>query len=340
MFSWNVDLGVDVGSSSTRIYQRGVGIILSEPTAVAFSPDGHELLAVGMEAKLMADQGTEEARVVLPVRFGVIADHLAAAQMIREMIRRALGRRNLFMPRIVAAVTTAATPVERTALRSAIQSAGARGLRLVDRTLAAAIGGGAAAPTDHSARLIVSIGGGITEFGVVSQGRLVWGRNLRFGGRDLDEAIRKMMRNRYGLALAPATAEQMKLQVGAVLPNLARSRVLLGGGEVYGELFRNLQITLDGIPDLLARSLAPLINEIHWAIADAPAEQRAEIKSNGVLLLGGTALLQGIPQLMRERLGVPVVRAREPAHAVALGLGAVLQEPSKLSRDGLGYGGG
>jgi rod shape-determining protein MreB len=338
MFGWNVDLGLDVGSSITRIYQRGVGIILSEPTAVAFSPDGHDLLAVGGEAKLMADQSADEARVVFPIRFGVVADHVAAAQMIREMIRRALGRRSLFMPRVVTAVTTAATPVERAALRSACQSAGARGLGFVDRTLAAAIGAGAATPTDHSSRLVVSIGGGITEFGVVSQGRLVWGRNLRFGGRDLDEAIRKMMRNRYGLTLAPATAEQMKLQVGAVMPNLARSRVLIGGGEVYGELFRNLQITLDGIPDLLARALAPVVNEIHWAIAEAPAEQRAEIKSNGILLVGGTALLQGVPQLMRERLGVPVVRAREPAHAVALGLGTILPDPAKLSRDGNRYG--
>jgi len=339
MFGWNVDLGFDLGTSVTRIYQRGVGIVLAEPTAVAFSTDGREVVAVGTDARLMVDQSTADARVVFPIRFGVVADHIAASQMIQQMLRRALGRRTLFMPRVIAATTTAATPVERAALRSAIQSAGARGVRFVDRTLAAAIGGGSAAPTDHGSRLVVSIGGGITEFGVVSQGRLVWGRNLRFGGRDLDEAIRKMMRNRYGLTLAPATAEQMKLQVGAVVPNMARSRGLIGGAEVYGELFRNLQITLDGIPELLARALSPIINEIGWAIAEAPAEQRAEIKSNGILLAGGTALLQGLPQLVRERIGVPVVRAREPAHAVALGLGTVLQDPSKLSGDGNRYGG-
>ncbi len=337
MLGWNVDLGLDLGTSVTRIYQRGVGIVLAEPTAVALSPDGREVLAVGGEAKLMADQSAADARVVFPVRFGVVADHLAAAQMIKGMVRRALGR-TLFMPRVVAALTTAATPVERAALRSAVQTAGARGVRLVDRTLAAAIGGGAAS-SEHGSRLVVSIGGGITEFGVVSQGRLVWGRNVRFGGRDLDEAIRKMMRNRYDLTLTSATAEQMKFQVGAVLSNMARSRVLLAGGEVYGELFRNLQITLDGIPDLLGRALSPVINEIGWGIAEAPAEQRAEIKSNGVLLVGGTALLQGIPQLIRERLGVPVVRAREPAHAVALGLGTILQEPARLSADGHRYGG-
>ena len=339
MLGWNIDLGFDVGSSVTRIYQRGVGIVLAEPTAVAFSPDGREVLAVGTEAKVMVDQSGADARVVFPVQFGVVADHLAAAQMIKEMMRRALGGRGLFMPRVVAAVTTAATAVEKAALRSAVQAAGTRGVRLVDRTLAAAIGGSAAAATDHGSRLVVSIGGGITEFGVVSQGRLVWGRNLRFGGRDLDEAIRKMMRNRYGVTLATATAEQMKLQVGAVTSSMARSRVLIGGGEVYGDLFRNLQITLDGIPDLLGRALSPVINEIGWAIAEAPAEQRAEVKSNGILLCGGTALLQGIPQLIRERLGVPVVRAREPAHAVALGLGTVLQDLAKLSQDGHRYGG-
>jgi len=287
----------------------------------------------------MTDQSPADTRAVLPVRCGVIADHVAAAQMAKEMIRRALGRRTLFMPRVIAAVTTAATPVERAALRSAVQAAGARNVQLVDRTLAAAIGAGAATPSDHASRLVVSIGGGISEFGVVSQGRLVWARNLRFGGCDLDEAIRKMMRNRYDVSIAPGTAEQMKLQVGAVIPSMARSRVLIGGGEVYGELFRSLQISLDGIPDLLARTLAPVINEIHWSIAEAPPEQRAEIKANGILLTGGTALLQGIPQLMRERLGVPVIRAREPAHSVILGLGAMLQDMSKLSRDGMRYGG-
>lgn len=338
MLGWNLDLGLDLGTSITRVYQRGVGIVLAEPSALAVSPSSGELVAVGAEAKLIADQGSAEARVVFPVSGGVVADHQAAAMMLRALIRRALGKRHLFMPRMLVAVTTGATPVERAALAHAVQAAGARRVRLVDSTLAGAIGAGLV-PTDRSARLVVSMGGGATTFGVVSQGRLVWGRMVRFGGRDLDEAIRKMMRNRYGLSLAPATAEQMKLRVGAVLPQMARTRAALGGGEVYGELFRNLEITLDGLPDVLARALAPAINEIHWSIAEAPAEQRAEIRANGVLLIGGTALLQGIPQVMRERLGVPVMRAREPAHAVALGLGAALQDFAKLSFDGQRYGG-
>jgi rod shape-determining protein MreB len=337
MLGWNIDLGLDVGSCTTRIYQRGVGIVLSEPSAVAFAPERRELLAVGGEAKVMVDDGAAEVRVVFPIRYGVVADHQAAGQMIRELLRRALGRRCLFMPRVIAALTTGATPVERAALQSALQSVGARRVRLVDKTLAAAIGAGAT-PSDRGSRMVVSIGGTVTEFGVVSKGRLLWGRNVRFGGRDLDEGIRKMMRNRYGVSLAPATAEQMKLQVGAVVSNMARSRVLVSGGEVYGDLFRNLRITLDGIPDLLGRALSPVINEIHWSIAEAPAEQRAEIKANGILLVGGSALLQGVPQVMRERLGVPVVRAREPAHAVALGLGTMLQDASKLSSDGQRYG--
>ena len=338
MLGWNVDLGLDVGTSLTRVYQRGVGIVLAEPSAIALSPSSGELIAAGSEARLMADQGAAGARVVLPIAAGVVADHDAAALMIKAFVRRALGRRHLFMPRLLAAVTTGATPVERAALLHAVQSAGARRLRLVDSTLAGAIGAGLV-PTDRASRLVVSIGGGVTTFGLVAQGRLVWGRNLRFGGRDLDESIRKMMRNRYGLSLAPATAEQMKLRVGAVLPQMARGRAAVGGAEVYGELFRNLEITLDGIPDVLARALAPVINEIHWCIAEAPTEQRAEIRANGILLLGGAALLQGIPQMIRERLGVPVIRAREPAHAVALGLGAALQDVAKLSPDGERYGG-
>jgi rod shape-determining protein MreB len=338
MLGWNVDLGVDVGTCVTRVYQRGVGIVLAEASAVALSLASGDMVAAGNEAKLMADQGSAEARVVFPLAGGVLADHEAGALMVRAFVKRALGKRYLFMPRLVAAITTGATPVERAALLHAVQDAGARRVRLVDSTLAGAIGAGLA-PTDRGSRLVVSIGGGVTTFGVVAQGRLVWGRNIRFGGKDLDEAIRKMMRNRYGLSLAPPTAEQMKLRVGAVIPQMARSRATINGGEVYGELFRDLEITLDGLPDLLARGLAPVINEIHWSIAEAPTEQRAEIRANGILLLGGTALLQGIAQVMRERLGVPVTRAREPAHAVALGLGATLQDIAKLSADGQRYGG-
>ncbi len=341
MFGWNIDLGLDVGTCTTRIYQRGVGLVLAEPSAIAFSLRGGDRsgdpIAVGAEAKLIGDQGSDDARTVFPIRGGVVADHQAASAMIRALIRRAIGGRSLFMPRIVAALTTGATPVERAALMHAVQNAGARRVRLIDRTLAGGIGAGLL-PTDRDARLVISLGGGVTEFGVVVQGRLVWGRSVRFGGRDLDEAIRKMMRNKYGLSLAPATAEQMKLQVGAILPRMARSRVTVGGAELYGgQLFRNLEVTLDGIPDVLARALTPIINEVHWSIAEAPTEQRAEIRANGILLIGATALLQGVPQVMRERLGVPVVRSREPAHAVALGLGAVIQDVTKLSLDGHRY---
>ena len=146
-------------------------------------------------------------------------------------------------------------------------------MRLVDSTLAGAVGAGLV-PTDRAGRLVVSIGGGITSFGLVAQGRMVWGRSLRFGGLDLDEAVRKMMRNRYGLAVSPQTAERMKLQVGAVAPQAARSKAAVGGSEVYGELFRNLEVTLDAIPETLARALLPVINEIHWAIAECPTEKR------------------------------------------------------------------
>jgi len=337
VFGWNVDLGLDLGTCTTRLYQRGVGLVTAEPTAVAFSPSHDEVVAVGSEAKLIAEQGSSEVRVVFPVRGGVVADHHAASEMLRALVRRVLGRRHLFLPRVVVSLTTGSTPVERAALLHAVQSAGARRVRTVDSTLAGAVGAGLV-PTDRAGRLVVSIGGGLTSFGLVSQGRLVWGRGLRFGGLDLDEAVRKMMRNRYGLAVSAPTAEGMKLQVGAIAPQPARSKVALGGSEVYGELFRNMEVTLDAIPETLARALLPVINEIHWAIAEAPTEQRAEIRANGIMLVGGTTLLQGVAQVIREKVGVPVVRAREPAHCVALGLGAMLQDVLKLSSDGSRYG--
>src|SRR5574340_1248110 len=164
MLGWNVDLGIDVGTCTTRIYQRGVGIVVAEPSAVALSLTTSDVVAAGGEAKLMADQGSTEARVVFPIAGGVMADHQAGALMIRALIRRALGRRSLFMPRLLASVATAATPVERAALLHAVQDAGARRVRLVDSTLGGAIGAGLL-PTDRASRLVVSIGGGVTTFG-------------------------------------------------------------------------------------------------------------------------------------------------------------------------------
>ena len=182
MLGWNVDLGFDVGTSTTRLYQRGVGLVASEPTAVAFTTASGEVAAFGAEAKLLGEQASSGVRVVFPVRAGVVADHQATTELLRGMMRRVLGRRALFLPRALVALNTDATPVDRAALQHAVQSAGAREVRMVDGTLAGAVGAGLVA-TDRSARLVVGLGGGSTTFGLVAQGRLVWGRSLRFGRR-------------------------------------------------------------------------------------------------------------------------------------------------------------
>ena len=337
MFDWKVDLGLDLGTSTTTIYRRGRGVLLCQPSLIAFSPRTGRVVAVGEAAKLMASQASQEARGVQPLAAGVVADHEAAAQMVRAFVIALLGGRPLLQPRCLASLTTGATPVEQAALVGTLREAGLRHVRLLDSCLAAALGLGFSS-LERTCRLLVNIGAGVTTLGIISGRRLLWGRCLRFGGQDLDEAIRKLIKLKYGLSLTAVTAEQIKIRVGSVLPHLAKDRVTLSGDQVYGGLFRHLSVSLDGIPDLLAQCLSPLAAEIKWILSELPAEQRIDIEAAGLTLLGGTSLLAGLPQLLTTKLALPVTLAREPTRAVVTGLGAALEDLSQLSPDGRCYG--
>jgi len=191
---------------------------------------------------------------------------------------------------------------------------------------------------DRVCRLVVDFGGGSTDLGVICQGTLLWGRSIRFGGQNLDEAVRKLVRARYGLSVTMGSAERLKLKAGSVVPGAPQSEIAMNGQQVYGDLFRNLAVSFDGIPDLLAHAIMPVIEEIKWAVAELPPEQRLDIQAGGITLIGGSARLYGLPEAMASKLGLPVHLAREPATAVAIGLGTMLDDPTKLSPEGRRYG--
>ena len=335
MFGWGIELGIDLGTCNTTIYRKGTGIVLTEPSVIAFSYRSGKVLAAGQQAKLMADQRAEEVRVVRPLVSGAVADHDATVEMLRCFLIAATGKR-LIMPKVVATIITSFTQVEERALVSAVREAGARRLWLIDQCLAGAIG--AAMPVNEPQhRMVVDIGAGVTKVGIISLGSLVAGRLLRFGGDDLDEAIRRFVKRKYGLTITPGTSENMKIRVGAVTPELAQETVAVDGQQLYGGLFRSLSVTLDGIPELLNRAIRPVMGEIKWVLEELPPEQRADIRATGITLTGGTSLLRGLPQLMTQHLGVPVTPGRNPSSAVAVGIGTVLEDLTKLSPEGKRY---
>jgi rod shape-determining protein MreB len=335
MFGWEIELGIDLGTANTTIYRKGTGIVLTEPSVVAYSTRTGKLLAAGREAKLMADQRAEEVRSVRPLRGGAVADPDAAAEMLRAFLLAATGQR-LFMPKAVAGITTGSSPVEEHALRSVIQAAGARRLRLMDTSLAGALGANCPI-NDPRYRMIVNLGAGSTDIAVISLGGVVVGRSLRFGGDDLDETIRRFIKRKYGLAIPLGAAESIKVQAGAVASDLAPAPVSVNGRRLYGELFQDLSVTLEGIPERLARAVESVAVEIHWMLDELSPDQRADIRAVGLTLIGGTSLLRGLPQLMTRQLGMPAVLGRNPSTAVAVGIGTAMEDLTKLSLEGRRY---
>jgi len=330
---WASDLGFDIGTSKTTVYARGQGVAYSDESVIALSSRGGNTVAIGHNASGLARAEGAEAVVVRPIVAGTIADFAAASELLRQTMIRALGRRWLVGPTVVSAVPPGATSVERYTLQQALIKAGARRAFLVDASLAAALGAGFGV-NQPAARMIVDIGAGSTNIGIVSGGAVLLSRSLRFGGQDLDEAIRRLVRRKFGLATTRESAEQIKIRVGSVARDLQKEPVSLDGVEVYGELFKNVSVPLDDVPDLLSRHVSLVASEIRWLLEDVSREHREDLMATGIALSGGTSRLRGIAGLMTEKLGIAASVVPNPAESVISGIGVVLQNPGRLRIDG------
>lgn len=331
---WSSDVGLDVGTAKTRAYVQGQGMVLTTESAVAISSRTGNPVAVGDNAAALTPGDQAETRILRPVNGGVIADVVAAKHLLSHVLSRALSRkRPLARPMVVTAVPPGATPVERTALEQALLDAGARRVLLVNSTLAGALGAGIGV-NQTTARLLVDLGAGITDLGVISGGAVLRSRSLRFGGEDLDKAIQRFVRRKYGLTITAESAAQVKLRVGSVFADLQQQSVSLEGVEVYGELFKSTTVPLDEVPNLLRRHLSLIAAEIRWLLDELPPGQREEIMTTGLTLVGGTAQLRGLARLMTQKLHLPASVAPQPAECVCSGLGMVLQNPGRLRLDG------
>ncbi|MDA8390613.1 MAG: rod shape-determining protein [Gammaproteobacteria bacterium] len=329
------DIAIDLGTANTLIYVRDKGIVLNEPSVVAIRQEfgsraGRSILAVGMEAKRMLGRTPGSIQAIRPMKDGVIADFTVTGEMLRYFIRKVHERR-IFQPspRIVICVPCGSTQVERRAIRESAQKAGAQEVYVIEEPMAAAIG--ADLPiAEATGSMVLDIGGGTSEVGVISLGGLVYSHSLRIAGDKMDEAIINYVRRKYGLLIGEATAEKVKKDIGTAWANSEVRQMEIKGRHIADGVPRSLVINSKEVHLALSESLAGIVSAIRLALEQTPPELGADIAEKGLVVTGGGALLRDIDRMLMEETGLPIVITDDPLTCVARGCGRALQEMDVL----------
>jgi len=324
---FSVDMGIDLGTCNTLVCVKGEGIVLNEPSVVAVKRGTNRVLnngnAVGLVAKEMMGKCPGTITAIRPLKDGVIADFDITEAMLGYFIRKVHGRRNFFRPRVVIAVPSGITAVEKRAVYNSAERAGARRVFLVDEPKAAAIGAGLPV-ADPTASMIVDIGGGTTEVAILSLADISVCESLRVAGDDMDEAITNHMKRTYNLMIGPQMAERIKIEIGSAAPLAEEKTLQVRGRDMISGLPRETTVTSEEIRDALKEPIGLIIECVLRVLEKAEPELAADLVTNGVTLAGGGALLRGIDQVMSEATGLTVRRADDPLTCVARGTGIYL----------------
>ncbi|KKS43559.1 MAG: Rod shape-determining protein mreB, partial [Candidatus Kuenenbacteria bacterium GW2011_GWA2_42_15] len=317
-------IGIDLGTTSTLVYIPGKGIIINEPSVVAYSIIDKKVLAVGDEAKQMIGRTPDTIVATRPLKDGVIADYKTTEAMLSYFINKAIGGLRLFRPEVMIAVPGGITSTERRAAIDATLAAGAKAAYIIKEPIAAAIG--ANIPIGSaSGHMIIDMGGGTSEIAVISLGGIVTNNSVRIGGNKFDAAIQEYVRKKYSLAIGEATAEMIKIQVGSALYLTKKLTVDVKGRDMVTGLPRITTVNSDDVVDALQDELAGLITAIKQVLYNTPPELSADIMDKGIVLSGGTSLLRNIDELISEAIGVPAYNSDEPILCVAKGTGIALE---------------
>ncbi|MEC9432201.1 MAG: rod shape-determining protein [Pseudomonadota bacterium] len=331
MFS--ADMAIDLGTANTLVYVKGRGIVLNEPSVVAFATKNgkKEVLAVGEDAKLMLGRTPGSIQAIRPMRDGVIADFDVAEEMIKHFIRKVHRRGSFASPKIIVCVPYGATPVEERAIRESVMAAGARKAALIPEPIAAAIGAGMPI-TEATGSMVVDIGGGTTEVAVLSLGDIVYARSIRVGGDKMDEAIISYLRRQQNILIGEATAERIKCTIGtARMPEDGRGRSIeIRGRDLLNGIPKEIEVTQGQIAEALAEPVMQIKEAVMSALEATPPDLAADIVDRGVMLTGGGALLGDLDLALREQTGLAITTAEDPLSCVALGTGKALEHEKDL----------
>ncbi len=332
---FNDDLAIDLGTANTLIYVRGKGVVLDEPSVVAIrqegGPNGKKVIQeVGIAAKQMLGRTPGNITAIRPMKDGVIADFTVTEQMLKHFIKKVHNSR-LFKPspRMIICVPCGSTQVERRAIRESAIGAGASSVFLIEEPMAAAIG--ADLPVgEATGSMVVDIGGGTTEVGVISLGGLVYKGSVRIGGDKFDEAIINYIRRNYGMLIGETTAEQIKKEIGSAFPGSEVREKEVKGRNLAEGIPRSFTISSNEILEALTEPLNQIVSAVKSALEQTPPELAADIAEKGMVLTGGGALLRDIDRLLMEETGLPVIIAEDPLTSVVRGSGKALEKIERL----------
>jgi len=333
---FSTDLAIDLGTANTLIYVRDRGIVLDEPSVVSIRTDAaaggkRTVQAVGAEAKLMLGRNPGNLQAIRPMKDGVIADFTVTEQMLKYFIKKVHDTRMLRpSPRIIICVPCGSTQVERRAIRESAIGAGARQVYLIEEPMAAAIGAGLPV-AEATGSMVVDIGGGTTEVGVISLGGVVYANSVRVGGDRMDEAIINYIRRNYGMLIGEATAEQIKKKMGSAFPGAEVLEMEVKGRSLAEGVPRSFNVSSNEILEALTEPLNAIVSAVKQALEQTPPELGADIAEKGMVLTGGGALLRDLDRLLMEETGLPVIVADDPLTCVVRGSGRALEEMDKLA---------
>ncbi len=322
------DLAIDLGTANTLIYHKGRGIILNEPSVVAVRNEferGHQVLAVGAEAKRMLGRTPGSILAIRPMQAGVIADFNITEKMLQYFVKKV--KKQGFLPlgnRILIGVPCGATQVERRAIREAALATGASKVFLIAEAMAAAIGAGL--PIDQAnGCMVVDIGGGTADIAILSLNGIVYSVSVRVGGDCFDEAVASYVRRRFGTLIGETTAERIKLEVGCAFPSDEVKTLEIKGRNLSLGLPKTFTITNRDFLEAVQEPLSTIVQAVHNALEQTPPELAADVAERGIVLTGGGALLPNMDLLLKQETGLPVFVADEPLNCVARGAGIALE---------------
>ena len=332
LFGWlSSDIGIDLGTANTLVYVKDQGIVLREPSVVAVQAGTNKVLAVGDEAKRMLGRTPANIVAVRPLKDGVIADFEVTEAMLRHFIAKVHGRRVRAKPRVVIAVPSGITEVEKRAVRESATHAGAREVYLIEEPMAAAIGVGLPVQ-DPAGNMIIDIGGGTTEVALISLSGIVFSRSVRVAGDELDEAIVQYMKRAYNLMIGERTAEEIKIKIGSAYPSEKETSVEVKGRDLVAGLPKTLMITSQEVREALLEPISTIVDSVRITLERCPPELSADLVDRGLVLAGGGALLRGLDTRVAEATQIAVHIADDPLTCVARGCGKILEELENYER--------
>lgn len=329
MFGWLLshfakDLAMDLGTANTLIYLRGSGVVLNEPSVVAINQDTHQVIAVGQEARNIIGRHGQRVVTIRPLKDGVIADFEVTAVMIKYFLAKVLRRRQFFRPKLVVAVPTGITSVEKRAVIEAAEQAGAGNIHLVEEPMAAAIGAGL--PIDQPfGNMVVDIGGGTTEVAIISMFAVAYSESVRVAGDEANEAILRYMQRERQMIISEVLAESIKMRIGSAIPPETPEEIQVTGKEILTGIPKTFTVCDEEIREAIKEPVAAIVEAVKRALEKTPPDLAADIHDKGFWLAGGGALLKGLDKLLEQHTSLKVNVADDPLTAIARGAGSVIE---------------